>query len=102
VDVQRSGACDDHEEPDHPGEDRSDHHVDVLVAEVLHLEVLVGGIGLDEDEAPGCERGPDRGNGAENGIARERQQDVFDPGGRSRVPRVGRRRSRQVARWRSG
>jgi hypothetical protein len=72
VHVQRRGACDDHEEPDHTGEDRADDHVNVLVAEVLDVEVLVGCVGLDEDEAPRRQRCSDRRNGDEDGIARER------------------------------
>ena len=73
LDVQGRRAGDDDEEADHAGQHGADDDVDPLVAEVLDLQLLVDRVGLDEGQAPGRQRGADRGHRDEQRLAVERQ-----------------------------
>ena len=69
---ERRGAGDHDEEADDAGEDGAGDDVDPLVREVAPRELLVGGVGLDEREAPRGERRPDDAGRDDQRIARQR------------------------------
>jgi hypothetical protein len=70
--MERGGARHHHEQADHAGEHRSQHHADALVTQILHGHPLVGRIRLDEGEPPRRKRGAHRGHGHQHGVACER------------------------------
>ena len=58
---------------DHARQHGAGDHVDPLVAQVLHGQALVHGVGLDEREAPRRQRRADGGDGVEDPLACARE-----------------------------
>lgn len=71
--VEGFGAGDNDEEPDHTRRNSADDDVDALELPVARLQLLVDGIGLDEGQPPGCERGAESRGGHKDGVTLKRK-----------------------------
>ena len=72
LDVQRGGAGDNDEQPDHAGHHCPRDYVDALIAQILDVKPLIDGVGLDERQAPWRQGRPHRRHSDQDRVALQR------------------------------